>query len=102
MCIALVVHQPASSRYRLLIASNRDEYHHRLSLPVHQWAGERGIIAGKDQEAGGTWLGVSPEVGRPAAPPLQPALAGGCLTPRVAPRPRPRAPRFLMADSPHR
>lgn len=44
-------------RWRLLLAGNRDEFHARPSLPLAQWDGSP-IIAGRDGEAGGTWLGV--------------------------------------------
>ena len=45
-------------RWRLLLAGNRDEFHARPSLPLARWE-QPPIIAGKDLEAGGTWLGVT-------------------------------------------
>jgi uncharacterized protein with NRDE domain len=45
--------------YRLVVAANRDEYHARPSVPAHWWDEAGGILAGRDLEAGGTWMGVS-------------------------------------------
>ena len=53
-------------RYRLIMVANRDEFYHRSTEPAHYWHDGSGIIAGKDNEAGGTWLGLHPE-GRLAA-----------------------------------
>jgi len=41
----------------LQIAANRDEFAARPTQPMHWW--DSGILAGKDLQAGGTWLGVS-------------------------------------------
>jgi uncharacterized protein with NRDE domain len=45
-------------RWRLVLMGNRDEFHARPSLPLMRWE-QPPIIAGKDLEAGGTWLGVT-------------------------------------------
>jgi uncharacterized protein with NRDE domain len=45
-------------RWRLVLAGNRDEFHARPSAPLARWNGTP-IIAGRDLEAGGTWLGVT-------------------------------------------
>jgi uncharacterized protein with NRDE domain len=45
-------------RWRLLLAGNRDEFHARPSAPLSHWD-DLPILAGRDLEAGGTWLGVS-------------------------------------------
>lgn len=45
-------------RWRLLLAGNRDEFHARPSAPLARWPSPL-IVAGKDLEAGGTWLGVT-------------------------------------------
>jgi uncharacterized protein with NRDE domain len=59
MCL-VVVALAAHPRYSLVIAANRDEHHARAALPA-QW-GDRppyaGMLAGRDLEAGGTWMGV--------------------------------------------
>lgn len=50
-----------SAQWPLLLASNRDEFHHRPTLPLARWTGPAGqpLISGRDLEAGGTWLGLS-------------------------------------------
>src|SRR5437762_12242333 len=91
MCLAIVA-LDAHPRYALVVAANRDEYHARPTAAAHWWIAEDGpeILAGRDLEAGGTWLGVTRsgrwafvtnvrEGGRhdPAAP------SRGALVPRV-------------------
>jgi uncharacterized protein with NRDE domain len=46
-------------RYRLVLAANRDEYFVRPTAPARFWVDVPRILAGRDLEAGGTWLGVS-------------------------------------------
>ncbi|MDR1076203.1 MAG: NRDE family protein [Xanthomonadaceae bacterium] len=45
-------------RWRLLLAGNRDEFHARPTAPLAAW-NDAAILAGRDLEAGGTWLGVT-------------------------------------------
>jgi uncharacterized protein with NRDE domain len=52
-------------RWRLLLIGNRDEAHARPSAPLAHWADAPEILAGRDLEAGGTWMGVH-ESGRAA------------------------------------
>jgi uncharacterized protein with NRDE domain len=42
----------------LVLVGNRDELHNRPTEPLHWWP-EPEILAGRDLEAGGTWLAVS-------------------------------------------
>ena len=49
----------------LILAANRDEYYERPTKSMHWWEPEK-ILAGKDLQAGGTWLAVSDD-GRFAA-----------------------------------
>jgi uncharacterized protein with NRDE domain len=56
----------AHPRYRLVVAANRDEWTARPAAPLHEWQDAPGIIAGRDTQAGGTWMGVS-RAGRFAA-----------------------------------
>lgn len=68
MCLIAWSWQPDSST-PLVLLSNRDEFYARPAMPVHWWepttAGNE-VLAGKDLQAGGTWLGVS-RTGRVAA-----------------------------------
>lgn len=59
MCVAALAWN-AHPRWRLVVAGNRDEFHARPTAPLAAWA-EGGIMAGRDLQAGGTWLGVSAE-----------------------------------------
>lgn len=56
MCICVVAYKRCSS-FPLLLLTNRDEFYDRAALPLHQWDCESKIIAGKDLQQGGTWLG---------------------------------------------
>lgn len=50
----------AHSRFPLILAGNRDEFHARPTAALARWAdGDAHLLAGRDLEAGGTWLGVS-------------------------------------------
>ena len=46
-------------RYELVLAANRDEFHDRPAEPAGFWPDQPNILAGRDLEAGGTWLGVT-------------------------------------------
>lgn len=43
----------------LLIAANRDEWRERPAKPAHWWPDRPELLAGRDLEAGGTWMGVT-------------------------------------------
>lgn len=63
MCVvalALGVHPD----WPVILVGNRDEFHARPSAPLHAWQDGSGIVAGRDLQAGGTWLGVHPGSGR--------------------------------------
>lgn len=62
MCVASIAWN-MHPRWRLVVIGNRDEYHERPATPLAEWNDGSGIMAGKDLQAGGTWLGVS-EAGR--------------------------------------
>jgi uncharacterized protein with NRDE domain len=53
----------ASSKWPLVIASNRDEFLARPTLPLARWTTDAGkeVISGRDERAGGTWLGLNPD-----------------------------------------
>ena len=65
MCLIYVAWR-CHSRYRLVVAANRDEYHARPAAPAHWWDDTPGLLAGRDLTAGGTWLGID-SAGRFAA-----------------------------------
>lgn len=49
-------------KYPLIICANRDEFHKRPTQAMHWWPqkhNNRAILAGKDLQAGGTWLGLN-------------------------------------------
>lgn len=50
----------------LLLLSNRDEFFQRPTRALHEWQLPNGhsIVAGQDEQAGGTWLGIDPSDGR--------------------------------------
>ena len=42
----------------LLVAANRDEFFARPTEAAHRWSTPKGLVAGRDAQAGGTWLGL--------------------------------------------
>lgn len=58
MCLILVAWK-AHPRYPLVVAANRDEFHARAAAPAAWWPDHPGILAGRDLQANGTWLGLS-------------------------------------------
>ena len=57
MCLIAWNWQPGSATPLLLIG-NRDEFYARPAQALHRWP-DLPILAGRDTQAGGTWLGVS-------------------------------------------
>jgi uncharacterized protein with NRDE domain len=45
--------------WKLVLAANRDEFHERLAAPLDRWAEAPHVLAGRDLQAGGGWLGIS-------------------------------------------
>lgn len=65
MClIVLALH--AHPHHPLVVAANRDEALGRPTAPAAYWPEEDGLLAGRDLESGGTWMGVT-RAGRFAA-----------------------------------
>jgi uncharacterized protein with NRDE domain len=58
MCI-LFIAQQKHPRYPLIIAANRDEFYARPTAPAAFWNDNPSILAGRDLEANGTWMGVT-------------------------------------------
>ncbi len=45
--------------YQLIVAANRDEFYARPTLQSHIWETDPPVIAGKDLQAKGTWIGIT-------------------------------------------
>jgi uncharacterized protein with NRDE domain len=58
MCLILAAWK-LSSLPRLVVAANRDEFHARPAAAADFWEDRPSILAGRDLEARGTWMGVS-------------------------------------------
>ncbi|MBW2367487.1 MAG: NRDE family protein [Deltaproteobacteria bacterium] len=58
MCLILFAHK-AHPEYPLVVAANRDEFYNRPTRPMTFWRNDPDLLAGRDLEAGGTWLGVT-------------------------------------------
>jgi len=57
MCLITIAYQQ-HNQVPLIVASNRDEFYARPTIPMHWWH-DAPILAGRDQQAKGTWLGLS-------------------------------------------
>jgi uncharacterized protein with NRDE domain len=57
MCLIVFAWRPDHAQ-PLIVAANRDEFYARPSLPLAQWPEAPHVYAGRDLEAGGTWLGL--------------------------------------------
>lgn len=60
MCL-LVLSYKQHPVYDLVLATNRDEFYERDTRPAQFWDNEPAVLAGKDLQAGGTWLGITKE-----------------------------------------
>ena len=65
MCL-IVLAWKARADLPLVVAANRDEWRERPTQPAHWWPDHPGLFAGRDLQAGGTWMGVT-RAGRFAA-----------------------------------
>ena len=63
MCVVALAHQ-AHPDWPVILIGNRDEFHARPAAPLAEWDDGSGIVAGRDMQAGGTWLGVHRPSGR--------------------------------------
>ncbi|MCB2075594.1 MAG: NRDE family protein [Novosphingobium sp.] len=57
MCVAAFAWH-AHQRWRLVAIGNRDEFHARPAAALAPWEDDSSIVAGRDLQSGGTWLGV--------------------------------------------
>ncbi|HET8730821.1 MAG TPA: NRDE family protein [Moraxellaceae bacterium] len=58
MCLIALAWQ-AHPDYPLIVAANRDEFHARGAAPARFWPEAPWLLAGRDLDAGGTWMGVT-------------------------------------------
>lgn len=58
MCLLLISYN-CHPAYPLIVAANRDEFYNRPTEKAHFWKDHPKLLAGRDLEAGGTWLGVT-------------------------------------------
>ena len=58
MCLILLAWR-RHPEFPLMVAANRDEFHARPAERAGFWKDHPGILAGRDLEAKGTWMGVS-------------------------------------------
>ncbi len=58
MCLILFGVQP-NRELRLVVAANRDEFYRRPASSADYWDDHPEVLAGRDLEMNGTWLGIS-------------------------------------------
>ena len=60
MCL-IVFAEKVHPKYKLVLAANRDEFYARPTRKAQYWTkeGYSKLLAGKDLEAGGTWMGIN-------------------------------------------
>ena len=58
MCL-IVFAWHAHPDYPLILAGNRDEFYSRRTRPAAWWGQAVSLLAGQDEEAGGTWFGIT-------------------------------------------
>ena len=63
MCVVALAHR-VHPDWPLILIGNRDEFHARPAAPLAEWDDGSGIVAGRDLQAGGTWLGAHSPSGR--------------------------------------
>ena len=91
MCVLLVHHRVREDAPVVLLA-NRDEDYARAFDPPTRWPGPAGVVAPRDQRAGGTWLGtnasglVAAITNRPTKSPRRGVRSRGLLTADVLAR----------------
>lgn len=58
MCL-IAIAQEQHPDYPFILIANRDEFYARPTQKMHYWDQGKSILAGRDLEAGGTWLAIS-------------------------------------------
>lgn len=105
MCV-LAFAWAAHPRWQLVMIGNRDEFHARPASALARWDDHPHIVAGRDLEAGGTWLGISEKgrfavvtnVANPAGPQPGKASRGALIADLLIGRGRYAAPESRDLD----
>jgi uncharacterized protein with NRDE domain len=58
MCL-IVLAWRAAEAFPLVVAANRDEWRERPAEPARWWPDHPELLAGRDLQAGGTWMGIT-------------------------------------------
>ncbi|WP_020677354.1 NRDE family protein [Geopsychrobacter electrodiphilus] len=58
MCLILLAWR-CHPEYPLIVAANRDEFYRRSTAAAHWWPEQPDLLAGRDLEAQGTWMGMT-------------------------------------------
>ena len=58
MCLILLAYKQ-HPKYKLILIANRDEFYERPTKEAQWWSSKEEILAGKDLEGGGSWLGIN-------------------------------------------
>lgn len=58
MCLIIFAYK-VHPQYPLIVAANRDEFYRRPTAPIHYWEDNPTLLAGRDLEKMGTWMGVT-------------------------------------------
>ena len=58
MCL-IVFANNVHPKYKLIFAANRDEFYDRPTTQANFWNDHPELLAGKDLQAGGTWMGIT-------------------------------------------
>jgi uncharacterized protein with NRDE domain len=58
MCLILFAYK-IHPQCPLIVAANRDEFYRRPTAPIHYWEDDPTVLAGRDLEKMGTWMGVT-------------------------------------------
>jgi uncharacterized protein with NRDE domain len=58
MCLILFSYN-IHAQYKLILAANRDEFYQRPTLPARFWNNSPNLLAGKDLQGDGTWIGIT-------------------------------------------
>jgi len=58
MCLVVFAHN-SHPNYKFIFAANRDEFYDRPTEQADFWEDQPDLLAGKDLQAGGTWMGIT-------------------------------------------